>query len=267
MGLKDNEVEVLTAISSGYFDDPVKEIVAQLMNFEEVDYDENAVLLYHLASQAIDAVKSQTEEGYDVANKVHQFKTAIANRIYSQMKEHFTLEKNGYVSSRVLPFVELLPQHLTKETSYGERDFRIPFSNNQKSLVKKYIFTGFLKSYYLTYKFDSSTELDFAYLLEHDSNVLRWLRPVPNQFRIYWGDGSHLYEPDFVVETQEKIYMVETKAEKDIDNVDVIEKKKAAEEYCSVVSKVTTKPWKYVLIPHDAVGRTMQLNYVLTSSI
>ena len=58
MGLKDNEVEVLTAISSGYFDDPVKEIVAQLMNFEEVDYDENADLLYHLAGQAIEGCKT-----------------------------------------------------------------------------------------------------------------------------------------------------------------------------------------------------------------
>jgi len=267
MGLKDNEVEVLTAISSGYFDDPLKEIVAQLMNFEEVDYDENAELLYHLAGQAIDAVKRQTEEGKDVANKVHQFKMAIANRIYSQMKEHFTLEKNGYASSRVLPFVELLPQHLTEETAYGYRDYRLPFANNQKSLVKKYIFTGFLKSYYLTYKFDSSTELDFAYLLEHDDEVLRWLRPVPNQFRIYWGNGAHRYEPDFIVETKAVIYMVETKANNELNKEEVVEKKKAAMEYCSVASKETSKPWKYVLIPHDAVVRTMQLNFVLASSV
>ena len=266
MGLKDNEVEVLTAISSGYFDDPVKEIVAQLMNFEEVDYDDNAELLYHLAGQAIEAVKRQTEEGHDVANKVHQFKMAIANRIYSQMKEHFTLEKKGYASSRVLPFVELLPQHLTKETSYGERDYRLQFADNQKSMVKKYIFTGFLKSYYLTYKFDSSTELDFAYLLENDADVLRWLRPVPNQFRIYWGNEAHLYEPDFIVETKDKIYMVETKAEKDMNNEDVLEKKKAAMEYCSVVSKHTSKPWQYVLIPHNAVGMTLQFQYVLASA-
>ena len=267
MGLKDNEVEVLTAISSGYFDDPVKEIVAQLMNFEEVDYDENAELLYHLAGQAIEAVKQQTQEGKDVANKVHQFKMAIANRIYSQMKEHFTLEKKGYASSKVLPFVELLPQHLTEETAYGYRDYRLPFANNQKSLVKKYIFTGFLKSYYLNYKFDSSTELDFAYLLEHDEDVLRWLRPVPNQFRIYWGNGAHRYEPDFIVETKDVLYMVETKANNELKNEDVVEKKKAALEYCSVVSKETLKPWKYVLIPHDAVERTMQLEYVWASSV
>ena len=181
------------------------------------------------------------------------------------MKEHFTLEKKGYTSSKVLPFVELLPQHLTEETAYGYRDYRLPFANNQNSLVKKYIFTGFMKSYYLNYKFDSSTELDFAFLLENDDNILKWLRPVPNQFKIYWGNGTHLYEPDFVVETKDKIYMIETKAEKDMSNEDVIEKKRAAEEYCRVVSKVATKPWLYVLIPHDAVIRTKQFEFIISS--
>lgn len=263
MGLKDKEVEILTAISSGYFDNPVKEIVAQLMNFEEVDYDENAELLFHLATQAVEAVKSQTEDGHDVANKIHQFKSAIANRIFQQMKSHFTLEKKGLASSKVLPFVALLPQHLTEETAYGYLDFRHVFKDKQKLFVKKYIFTGFLKSYYLTYKFDCSTELDFANLLENDNNVLRWLRPVPNQFRIYWGNGAHLYEPDFVAETAETIYMIETKREKDMNNEDVQEKKKAAMEYCSVVSKETTKPWRYALIPHSLISRTMLLQYLI----
>ena len=267
MGLKDKEVEILTAIPSGYFDNPVKEIVAQLMNFEEIDYDENADLLFHLAEQAVEAVNAQTEEGNNVANKVHQFKSAIANRIYQQMKEHFTLEKKGYASSKVLPFVELLPQHLTEETAYGYLDYRHIFKDSQKSLVKKYIFRGFLKSYYLTYKFDSSTELDFANLLENDGKVLKWLRPVPNQFRIYWGNGAHMYEPDFVVEIADKIYMIETKAEKDINDEDVKEKKKAATEYCSIVSKEAAKPWQYILIPHNAISRTMQFEYVIANSV
>ena len=69
-----------------------------------------------------------------------------------------------------------------------------------------------------------------------------------------------------MVETKDVIYMVETKANNELNNEDVIEKKKAAMEYCSVVSKETSKPWKYVLIPHDAVGRTMRLAFVLASS-
>lgn len=271
MGLKDKEVEILTAISSGYFDEPTKEIVAQLMNYEDIDYDENAELLFHLANQAVEAIRKQTAEGKDVAQKVHQFKGAIAHRIYAQMKDHFTLEKQGYASSRVLPFVELLPQHLTEETAYGYRDYRLPFGANQKSFVKKYIYTGFLKSYYRTYKFDSTTELDFACLLENDSKVLRWLRPVPNQFKIYWSNGAHQYEPDFIAETADRIYMIETKAEKDMSNDDVQEKKKAAMEYCTIVSdyikKNGGKEWQYVMIPHSVVGRTLQLKYVIANSL
>ena len=82
-------------ITSGYFDNPVNEIVAQLMNFEEVDYDENSELLYHLAQQAVDAVGSQSKDQNEVASKVHQFKAAIANRVFGQMKEHFTLENRA----------------------------------------------------------------------------------------------------------------------------------------------------------------------------
>ena len=133
--------------------------------------------------------------------------------------------------------------------------------------VKKYIFTGFTKSYYTEYKFDSSTEQDFAFILENDSRVIRWLRPVPLQFNIYWSNGSKRYEPDFVVETDSIIYLIETKAAKDIENEDVLAKKAAAEEYCKVVSEHTSKyegkPWKYALISHDTVSRTASFEYII----
>ena len=267
MGLTNHEVETLLAISSGYHNDPTKEIVAQLMNYDDVDYDENAELLFHLSTQAVDAVKRQTTAEKEVSEKVARFKHVIAKRIYEQMKGHFTLEKKGYANSRVLPFVALLPQYLNEDGVFGYYDYWLPFPKDKKSLVKKYIFRGFMKSYYTQYKFDSTTELDFSCLLENDDKVLRWLRPVPNQFRIYWDNGTHQYEPDFVVETADNIYMVETKAEKDMDDYDVQEKKKAAIEYCTIVSKTTAKPWKYVLIPHTAISRTMQFQYIITNSV
>lgn len=267
MGLTNHEVETLLAISSGYHNDPTKEIVAQLMNYDDVDYDENADLLFHLSTQAVDAVKRQTTAEKEVSEKVARFKHVIAKRIYEQMKGHFTLEKKGYANSRVLPFVALLPQYLNEDGVFGYYDYWLPFPKDKKSLVKKYIFRGFMKSYYTQYKFDSTTELDFSCLLENDDKVLRWLRPVPNQFRIYWDNGTHQYEPDFIVETADNIYMVETKAEKDMDDYDVQEKKKAAIEYCTIVSKTTAKPWKYVLIPHTAISRTMQFQYIITNSV
>lgn len=271
MGLKDNDVEVLTAKTSGYFNDPVQEIVSQLIDFEEVDYDENADLLFKLAKQAVDAMSSNAKNKEEVASQVHQFKFAIANHVFKQMMEHFVLEKVESGKLNVLPFVGLQPQHLTEETAYGRRDYRVPFEKNKKSLVKKYIFTGFAKSYYLTYKFDSSTELDFAFLLENDNNVLKWIRPVPNQFKIYWGNGAHQYEPDFVVETESTIYMIETKADMDIEDKDVQSKKEAAEKYCQIVSEYTSKnrgkPWRYAIIGESDFEKTHQLKYVLSKYI
>ena len=107
-------------------------------------------------------------------------------------------------------------------------------------------------------------------MLETDNSAIRWLRPVPGQFRIYWGNGAHLYEPDFIVETAACIYMIETKMRKEMTTDEVLAKKEAAENYCEVVTEYTTanngKPWKYVLVPHDVVDRTFSFQYILSNS-
>lgn len=269
IGIIDSKVEVLQAKSSGFYGNPIQQIVVQLMNFEEIDYDENSELLYHLAEQAVNKIKAQSSGNEDLSKKIHQFRMPIANQIYKQMQEHFSLEKEEYKYSKVLPFVELLPQHLTENTSYGRRDYRDIIT--PLSWVKKFIFTGFLKSFYMEYKFDSSTEQDFAFILENDNEVLKWLRPVPQQFNIYWSNSSRRYEPDFIVETKDTIYMIETKASKGIDSTDVQKKKTAAEEYCKIVTKYTLahggKPWQYIIIAHNYVDRTFSLNYVIAKSL
>ena len=133
--------------------------------------------------------------------------------------------------------------------------------------MKKYIYRGFTKSYFTEYKFDSSTELDFANALENDKSVLKWLRPAPTQFSIYWGNGAHRYEPDFVVETADTIYLIETKSAKEMTAEDVKAKKAAALEYCKNATEYTKanggKPWKYALLAHDVVDRTSQFQYLM----
>jgi len=114
------------------------------------------------------------------------------------------------------------------------------------------------------YKFDSKTEKDFAWILEDDKPVLKWLRPAEKQFHVYWNHNSRRYHPDFVVETGSAIYMVETKKESDVDSSDVQEKARAAVQYCTHATEFTTrnggKPWKYVLIPHNAVKINMSVD-------
>ena len=253
-----SEVEILQAKSSGIYGNPIQEIVVQMMNYDDIDYDNNSELLYHLANQAYIAIESYNSDKTAIPQAVHQYKGVIADRIYRQMREHFSLTSVDYIKPKVLPFIEILTPNLTEIISYGYRDYRDII--NPPSLVRKYIFRGFEKACHFEYKFDSKTEQDFAYILENDRNVLRWLRPAQNQFRIYWDNNSKRYEPDFVVETADVIYLVETKAQKDIDSKDVSAKKEAAEKYCEYASEYTAeyggKPWKYVIIAHDdEIGR------------
>jgi type III restriction enzyme len=97
--------------------------------------------------------------------------------------------------------------------------------------------------------------------LEGERDVLKWLRPALSQFSMYWKHNSQRYVPDFVVETADIIYMIEIKAEKDIDDADVQEKAEAGKKYCESATKFNLenggKRWVYVLIPHTAVSLNM----------
>ena len=180
------------------------------------------------------------------------------------MERHFVTRSTGYVKPKVLPFVGIIDQNIKEIEGYGRTDYRnvIPPAH-----LRKFIFTGYLKSYYTEYKFDSKTEHDFSIVLENDTNVLRWIRPAREQFNIYWSNGSKRYEPDFIVETADAICMVETKAANELSSEDVILKKQAAEEFCRYASEYTAenggKPWKYILLPHDTVERTASFEYLI----
>lgn len=264
VGLVDNETEIIKAQTSGVYGDSSSQIVSALLDYDEIDYDENAELIYHLTEQALDAIKRQSKEDADISKIVYQFKKGIAKIIYDQMMDHFIVRSLGYTKPKVLPFTGIVQQHLTEVLGYGRMDFRDPI---QPKFVTKFIYTGFLKSYYTECKFDSKTELDFANVLEADPKVTRWLRPASSQFNIYWSNGSRRYEPDFVVETDKVIYMVETKAAKDVTADDVLAKKRAAETYCENASEYTKanggKPWKYVLLAHDKVDRTSSFDFLV----
>jgi type III restriction enzyme len=134
------------------------------------------------------------------------------------------------------------------------------------SEVKSKIFSGFHKAGHTLYKFDSDTERIFAIVLENDKDVLRWLRPAPKQFNIYWGQGGQSkYEPDFIVETADCIYMCEPKASRSLGDADVLEKKEAAKEYCRAASEFNAenggKPWRYLLISHDDIRLNSSFRY------
>ncbi|MCH5223354.1 MAG: DEAD/DEAH box helicase family protein [Muribaculaceae bacterium] len=251
---------------------PAKEqLLLMLIDYDDIDYDEISDLLYKLIGQAIEALKIQNDikTDDDLNERIHPFRKSIAENIYKQMKEHYAIIPGEFKINKVLPFSKILDQPII-ENNWGHRDFHEP-APSPKSVIPKYVFVGFNKSYYTKYKFDSSTELDFAFVLENSNEVLKWLRPVPNQFNIYWDNGSKRYEPDFIVETADTIYMCETKAEKDTRDADVLAKAESAKEFCRRASEYTLanggKPWKYVMIPHSLVDRAYSFYYLLAQSL
>lgn len=266
IGAGEQSVETIQIQSGRKFDKPINVIVNALIDYDDIDYDENSELLYHLAGQALEAIYANLEDKDTLAKVIHDFKKAIASSIYDQMKRHFVIQSTGYVKPKVLPFTGIVPQNVKEIEGYGRTNYQtvIPPSH-----LRKFIFTGYLKSYYAEYKFDSKTEHDFSFVLENDKEVLRWLRPAREQFSIYWSNGSKRYEPDFIVETADAIYMVETKAAVNISNEEVQQKKQAAEEYCRHASEFTAenggKPWRYILLPHDIIDRTASFEYLIAT--
>ena len=194
---------------------------------------------------------------------IRQYRKIIAGNIYDQLKAHLKISSPAWQKPKVLPFVKIEDWNFS-----ALKDGRCHYKDiiTQTSLIPKLVFTSFEKACHFEYKFDSKTEKEFAYILENDTTVLKWLRPAPNQFRIYWASNSRRYYPDFIVETYENIYLIETKAANELESREVQEKTAAALRYCAYATAFTTanngKAWKYLLIPHDQVTTTSSFEFL-----
>ena len=117
-------------------------------------------------------------------------------------------------------------------------------------------------------KFDSDAERKLAVILERDA--IKWFKPARGQFQLYYRkNGDHLeYQPDFVAETKDMIYMLEPKMRKELDDPDVLAKKEAAVTWCGNATDYALanggKSWHYALIPHDAIADNMTLDALVT---
>ena len=236
-------------------------IVNELINFPEIDYDSQSDLLFKLAGQAVEKFRTYLAED-NVTNVTQCLKKEIGDYIYIQMMDHFYYETPGFVKTTVRPFTKIEEHNFSKYTE--DNIYHYTETITPTNSIPAKVFSGFKRACHNLYKFDSKTEKDFARILEDDKSVSKWLRPAEKQFHIYWDHNSRRYHPDFVVETDSTIYLVETKKEKDVDSSDVQEKARAAVQYCAHATEFTTrnggKPWKYILIPHNAVKINMSVD-------
>ncbi|PIQ21310.1 MAG: restriction endonuclease subunit R [Cytophagales bacterium CG18_big_fil_WC_8_21_14_2_50_42_9] len=264
VGLKDQQVDSIKLHTGIKYGNPVRTLVSELINFPEIDYDSTSDLLFKLAQQAVAALETTITDPKKLAELVSDFKKPISTKMYEQMREHFRMSEPTYLEPKVLPFVKIENWNFSTLANAGTRDYRDQIQ--PASAIPKYVCRGFEKACHVEYKFDSKTEKDFAYILEHEKAVLKWMRPAPNQFRIYWANNSSRYQPDFVVETEDAIYLIETKAAEQVSSAEVQDKKKAALQYCKHATNFTKanggKPWYYILIPHTEVNLNTSFNHL-----
>ncbi len=241
-------------------------LVSELMNYPVIDYDSQSELLFRLAHQVIVRLQSYLDEN-GVLNVIQYQKREISRFIYSQLMEHYYENQPEFTKPIVYPFEEIKSHNYEKFTSDNIAFFRD--SIEPVNSIPSIVFHGYTKACHKFYKYKSKTEKDFSIILEQDDGVIKWLKPAQDQFWLYWNHYSQRYTPDFVVETKDTIYMVETKMQKDIEDKDVAEKTKIALEFCHYATEYTKnhkgKGWKYLLIPHNAVQLNMGFQHFINS--
>ncbi|BAS49433.1 type III restriction enzyme, res subunit [Aggregatibacter actinomycetemcomitans NUM4039] len=239
---------------------PEDYIVFALIDFEDIDYLTQADLLYDLAGQMVAHLHSYLSES-EALEVLDKDRRLIAKEIHAQMQAHFEETPTDYEVRVSQGFSTLKSCNYT--VSADEPIHSVRQTPKDVSRIKQMLFGGFTKCLYPLQKFDSDTERRFAVILERDAQ--KWFKPAQGQFQIYWKSGldSKEYVPDFVVETEDGIWLAETKARTDLESPEVIAKAEAAIQWCKHASEYALqhggKPWRYGLIPHDEVSEAKRL--------
>ncbi len=256
-----NKLEVVALARGGIEEARLEDyVVSGLVDFDDIAYDDHADLLYELASQTVRHFRSYLSDE-ETRKVLRCYQRDIARFIHVQMQAHYWEEATGYEVKISKGYTELKPSAYTCSVQEPAADYRV--APPEKSNMAKYLFGGFERCLYPVQKFDSDAERKLAAILERDA--IKWFKPAKGQFQIYYRQGAdHLeYQPDFVAETAQEIYMLEPKMRKELEDPVVLAKKESAMRWCRNASDHAAahngKAWRYVLIPHDAIAENMTL--------
>lgn len=239
---------------------PEDYIVHALVDFDDIDYFTQADLLYDLAGQMVVHLRSYLSEA-EVVSVLDRDRRLIAREIHAQMMAHLYEEATEFEVQVSRGFTALKACNYTATAGQAPRHFRETVED--VGAIRQMLFGGFTKCLYPLQKFDSDSERRFAVILERDAS--KWFKPAKGQFQIYYKLGTEQpeYVPDFVVEMDACILMAETKKRDDLGTDEVKAKAAAAVRWCQHATEyaksVGSKPWKYILVPHDEITESKRL--------
>ena len=238
---------------------PADYLVRSLMDYNDINYDDHAALLYGLADQMIAHLRGYLPAEADLLNVLQFNEKRLAELIHLQMQDHYEEYATTYEAHVSHGFTLLDDTQYQLPPDQGARNFRQPVETKHE--IRNMLFGGFKRCLFSQQKFDSDAERRLAVVLENDPDqTLKWIKPPRGSFRIYY-QNDRRYEPDFVVETATAKYICEPKRADELADRDVQAKAKAAVTWCQHASAHAAqhgdKPWHYLLIPHDAIFENM----------
>jgi type III restriction enzyme len=267
--LNDNRQASVRKSEQGWLSDkrPEDYIVRRLREYDDVNYDEQADLLYDLAGQVVEHLRQTLPDDEKLIDVLQYREHVFAKNIHAQMQEHFW-EKSAGQKPRILQGWMAL-----KECPFNADDGKacVPYHQapEKKSEIRKYVFSGFERCIYPFQKFDSDGERRLAAILEREA--LKWFKPATGQFRLYYRLGRQAersYEPDFVVETATSKYLIEVKADDELEDDEVLAKAEVGRVFCSNATDHSKthggKPWTYVLLSDSRIASNVSLEKLLT---
>jgi len=109
-------------------------------------------------------------------------------------------------------------------------------------------YTGWQRSLYEQVWFDSATEREMANLIDDASGIDVWARLHLRDLEIRYDGGT--YNPDFIAAADGQRWVIETKADRDLQTENVQAKRQAAQRWANHVSADDRVPerWGYLLV-------------------
>lgn len=236
-------------------------IVRNLVDFDDISYDEHADILYKLSGQVVAKLRSYLMENDEVLNVVQFNQRQFATYIHAQMQKYWwQIADEGYEVTVSRGYQTFTDTSYSADGDEKLRNVHQPLVTGERDRIGGMLFGGFVRCSYPVQKFGSDSERMFASLLEKDLDVKKWFKPTRDQFAIGYRDTSGstaTYEPDFVVESETHKYIFEPKQAAKMTDPDVLAKKTAAVAWCASASDYEQskggKSWTYVLVPHTAI--------------
>ena len=244
----------------------IGELVSEVSNFNEVDYDSNHELIAKLCEECINGLVAKLSPDA-MSNCMRNNRRSLAESIKGQIMEHAEYDSGDDVEIVKEGPVLLKANTITIGQDEKPRPFNVPLAEGEKSKIRNMVFTGFSKCSFTLQKFDSDPERAFSEMLERERAVLKWFKPTLSNLRLWY--GANEYTPDFVVETEANKLLCEVKAAEDIESAVVQAKMNAAIKWCHCANNQATKDgsklWRYLLVPDSAINGSLTLAQAIQS--